>query len=110
MHPDWVNLGRARPKALNRFSTQPRDNLNESKKHRTDALSEGAPAAEKKNLRFSAMTTHKPAKPAPVAKKKPAAAAAPPAPRAQTQAAARPPSNSAYSTLSQGYPWPPAPQ
>jgi hypothetical protein len=52
----------------------------------------------------------KPAKPAPVAKKKPAAAAAPPAPRAQTQAVAPPPSNSAYPTLSQGYPWPPAPQ
>jgi hypothetical protein len=52
----------------------------------------------------------KPAKPAPVAKKKPAAAAAPPAPRAQAQAAAPPPSNNAYPTLSQGYPWPPAPQ
>jgi hypothetical protein len=52
----------------------------------------------------------KPAKPAPVAKKKPAAAVAPPAPRAQTQAAATPPSNNPYPTLSQGYPWPPAPQ
>jgi hypothetical protein len=52
----------------------------------------------------------KPAKPAPVAKKKPAAAAAPPAPRAPTQAAAPPPSTSAYPMLSQGYPWPPAPQ
>ena len=50
----------------------------------------------------------RPARPAPVAKKK-TSAAAPPAPRAQTQAAA-PSSNGAYPASSQGYPWPPAPQ
>jgi hypothetical protein len=50
----------------------------------------------------------KPARPAPVAKKK-TSGAAPPAPRAQTQAAA-PTSNGAYPSASQGYPWPPAPQ
>jgi hypothetical protein len=50
----------------------------------------------------------RPARPAPVAKKK-TSAAAPPAPRAQTQAAA-PASNGAYPASSQGYPWPPAPQ
>jgi PEGA domain len=51
----------------------------------------------------------RPARPAPVAKKKTSAAAPPPAPRAQTQAAA-PSSNGAYPASSQGYPWPPAPQ
>jgi hypothetical protein len=50
----------------------------------------------------------RPTRPAPVAKKK-TSAAAPPAPRAQTQAAA-PASNGAYPASSQGYPWPPAPQ
>jgi hypothetical protein len=49
----------------------------------------------------------KPARPAPVAKKK--TSAANPPPRAQTQAAA-PSSNGAYPAASQGYPWPPAPQ
>jgi hypothetical protein len=52
----------------------------------------------------------KPVKPAPVAKKKPTAAAQPPAPRVQTQAAAPPSGNGAYPTSGQGYPWPPAPQ
>jgi hypothetical protein len=57
----------------------------------------------------------KPARPAPVAKKK-TSAASPPPPRAQTQtqtqtqAAAPPPSNGAFPAASQGYPWPPAPQ
>jgi hypothetical protein len=51
----------------------------------------------------------KPARPAPVAKKKTSAAAPPPAPRAQTQAAA-PSSNGAYPAASQGFPWPSAPQ
>jgi hypothetical protein len=51
----------------------------------------------------------KPAKPAPVAKRK-TSAASPPAPRAQTQAAAPASSNGAYPASSQGYPWPPAPQ
>jgi hypothetical protein len=47
----------------------------------------------------------KPAKPAPMAKKKPSAAMAP-APKPQTQAAAP----TTTSATSQGYPWPPAPQ
>jgi cell division septation protein DedD len=50
----------------------------------------------------------KPARPAPVAKRK-TSAASPPAPRPQTQAAA-PASNGGYSASGQGYPWPPAPQ
>src|ERR1700690_3895343 len=49
----------------------------------------------------------KPAKPAPVAKKKTSAASPPPA-RAQTQAAAPAASNGAYPATSPGYPWPPA--
>jgi hypothetical protein len=49
----------------------------------------------------------KPARPAPAPKKK--TTAVPAAPRAQTQAAA-PPSNGAYPSTGQGYPWPPAPQ
>ena len=56
----------------------------------------------------------KPARPAPVAKKKTSAASPPPArpdqTQTQTQAAAPPPSNGAYPAASQGYPWPPAPQ
>jgi hypothetical protein len=51
----------------------------------------------------------KPAKQAPVAKKK-TSTAAPPAPRAQTQAAAPSSGNGAYPAASQGYPWPPAPR
>jgi hypothetical protein len=50
----------------------------------------------------------KPAKPAPVAKKK-TTAAAPAAPKSQTQAAAPAPLSSSP-TSSQGYPWPPAPR
>jgi hypothetical protein len=49
----------------------------------------------------------KPARPAPAPKKK-TSAVAPPAPRAQTQAAA--PSNGAYPSSGQGYPWPPVPR
>jgi hypothetical protein len=52
----------------------------------------------------------KPVKPAPPPKKR-TSAAAPPAPRPQTQAATPAASGGAYpSNPSQGYPWPPAPQ